>query len=126
MECGVDLYVHQQAINNSRYTSRKNGVQHLPALGEYEREFDPRSVSTPVSPEAETEGKKLGRPSNVNDSVVTSVKLLREKGCSISQHRRATSDWRGHDRFKDIGGCLRGTKQPSTPHKGMKAKNQFL
>jgi len=32
---------------------------------------------------AKAEGKKLGRPSNVNDAVKTSVVLLRSKGLSL-------------------------------------------
>ena len=32
---------------------------------------------------AKAEGKKLGRPSKINEAVTTSVRLLREKGLSI-------------------------------------------
>ena len=51
-------------------------------LGEYERELIRERINSGLA-RARAEGKKLGRPSNVNASVITSVKLLREKGHSI-------------------------------------------
>lgn len=82
---GIDLYVHQQAINTATPAGRMVfGI--FSALGEYERELIRERINAGLA-RARAEGKKLGRPSNVNESVITSVKLLREKGCSI--HRIA-------------------------------------
>ena len=78
---GVDLYVHQQAINTATAAGRMVfGI--FSALGEYERELIRERINSGLA-RARAEGKKLGRPSNVNASVITSVKLLREKGHSI-------------------------------------------
>ena len=78
---GVDLYIHQQAINTATPAGRMVfGI--FSALGEYERELIRERINAGLS-RAKAQGKKLGRPSNVNDSVRTSVKMLREKGHSI-------------------------------------------
>ena len=78
---GVDLYIHQQAINTATPAGRMVfGI--FSALGEYERELIQERINAGLA-RARAEGKKLGRPSNVNASVITSVKLLREKGHSI-------------------------------------------
>ena len=78
---GVDLYIHQQAINTATPAGRMVfGI--FSALGEYERELIRERINAGLA-RAKAEGKKLGRPSNVNPSVVTSVKLLRENGHSI-------------------------------------------
>ncbi len=40
---------------------------------------------------AKSQGKKMGRPSKINSSLVSSVKLLREKGVSIRDIARTCS-----------------------------------
>jgi DNA invertase Pin-like site-specific DNA recombinase len=78
---GVDLYIHQQAINTSTPAGRMVfGI--FSALGEYERELIRERINAGLA-RAKAQGKKLGRPSNVNPSIITSVRLLREKGHSI-------------------------------------------
>jgi len=78
---GIDLYIHQQAINTATPAGRMVfGI--FSALGEYERELIRERINAGLA-RAKAQGKKLGRPSNVNPSVVTSVKMLREKGHSI-------------------------------------------
>ena len=78
---GVDLYIHQQAINTATPAGRMVfGI--FSALGEYERELIRERIQAGIA-RARSEGKKLGRPSNVNPGVITSVKLLRENGHSI-------------------------------------------
>lgn len=78
---GVDLYIHQQAINTATPAGRMVfGI--FSALGEYERELIRERINAGLT-RARAEGKKLGRPSNVNESLIASVKLLREKGHSI-------------------------------------------
>jgi DNA invertase Pin-like site-specific DNA recombinase len=77
----VDLYIHQQAINTATPAGRMVfGI--FSALGEYERELIRERINAGLA-RARAEGKKLGRPTNVNASVRTSVRLLREKGYSI-------------------------------------------
>jgi DNA invertase Pin-like site-specific DNA recombinase len=78
---GVDLYIHQQSINTATPAGRMVfGI--FSALGEYERELIRERINAGLA-RAKAQGKKLGRPSNVNPSVITSVRLLREKGHSI-------------------------------------------
>ncbi len=78
---GVDLYIHQQAINTATPAGRMVfGI--FSALGEYERELIRERINAGLA-RAKAQGKKLGRPSNVNPSVITSVRLLRDKGHSI-------------------------------------------
>ena len=80
---GVDLYIHQQAINTSTPAGRMVfGI--FSALGEYERELIRERIHAGLN-RARSEGKKLGRPSNVNPALIASVNLLREKGHSIHQ-----------------------------------------
>jgi DNA invertase Pin-like site-specific DNA recombinase len=82
---GVDLYIHQQAINTATPAGRMVfGI--FSALGEYERELIRERINAGLA-RARAEGKKLGRPTSVNDSVRTSVRLLRDKGLSV--HRIA-------------------------------------
>jgi DNA invertase Pin-like site-specific DNA recombinase len=78
---GVDLYIHQQAINTATPAGRMV-FNIFSALGEYERELIRERINAGLA-RARKEGKKLGRPSNVNPSVIASVQLLREKGHSI-------------------------------------------
>ena len=52
------------------------------SLAEFEREMIRDRIHAGLA-RAKAEGKKLGRPSNVNPSVVTSVKLLKQNGYSI-------------------------------------------
>lgn len=81
----LDLYIHQQAINTSTPAGRMVfGI--FSALGEYERELIRERIHAGLA-RARSEGKKLGRPSNVNPSVKTSVVELRRQGYSI--HRIA-------------------------------------
>lgn len=78
---GVDLYVHQQAINTKTPAGRMVfGI--FASLAEFEREMIRDRINAGLA-RAKSEGKKLGRPTNVNASVITSVKLLRDKGFSI-------------------------------------------
>jgi DNA invertase Pin-like site-specific DNA recombinase len=78
---GVDLYFHQQALN-TKTASGRMVFSIFSALGEYERELIRERINAGLA-RAKAQGKKLGRPSNVNPSVITSVRLLREKGHSI-------------------------------------------
>lgn len=78
---GVDLYIHQQAINTATPAGRMVfGI--FSSLAEFERDLIRERINAGLA-RAKAEGKKLGRPSNVNASVITSVRLLRENGHSI-------------------------------------------
>ena len=80
-DLGVGLYFHQQALNTKTASGRMVfGI--FSALGEYEKEMIRDRINAGLA-RAKAEGKRLGRPSNVNPSVITSVRLLREKGHSI-------------------------------------------
>lgn len=78
---GVDLYVHQQAIDTTTASGRMIfGI--FSALGEYERELIRERIIAGQK-RARANGVKIGRPSQLNDAVRTSVKLLRDKGVGI-------------------------------------------
>jgi len=77
----VDLYIHQQSINTATPAGRMVfGI--FSALASWEREMITERINAGLA-RAKSEGKKLGRPSNVNDAVKTSVVLLRSKGLSL-------------------------------------------
>ncbi len=79
---GIDLYFEKQAINTATPSGRMIfGI--FAALGEYEREILRERIHAGIT-RAKADGKRLGRPSVANSpAVITSVKLLREKGLSI-------------------------------------------
>jgi len=77
----IDLYIHKQGLDTST-PSGKMMFQMLGVFAEFEREVIRERINAGLA-RAKAEGKKLGRPSNVNPSVVTSVKLLRTQGMSI-------------------------------------------
>ena len=80
---GVDLYIHQQAINTATPAGRMVfGI--FSALGEYERELIRERINAGLA-RAKAEGKKLGRPSLVNDAIKTSVRMLHERGLTVRQ-----------------------------------------
>ena len=78
---GIDLYIHQQSINTSTPAGRMVfGI--FSALASWEREMITERINAGLA-RARAEGKKLGRPSTVNENTKVAVKLLREKGTSI-------------------------------------------
>lgn len=77
----IDLYIHKQGLDTST-PSGKMMFQMLGVFAEFEREVIRERINAGLA-RAKAEGKKLGRPSNVNDAVVSSVKLLRGQGMSI-------------------------------------------
>ena len=78
---GTDLYVHQQAVNTATPAGRMV-FSIFGAIGEFEREMCRERIMAGLA-RARSEGKRLGRPTNVNNSVKTSVKVLREQGWSL-------------------------------------------
>lgn len=78
---GVDLYVHQQAIDTTTPSGRMIfGI--FSALGEYERELMKERIMAGQR-RARSQGVQIGRPSKMNDAVRTSVKLLHGNGMAI-------------------------------------------
>jgi DNA invertase Pin-like site-specific DNA recombinase len=81
---GVDLYIHQQAINTATPAGRMV-FSIFSALGVYERELIRERINAGLA-RARKEGKKLGRPSVASSpTVINSVRLLREKQMPIHQ-----------------------------------------
>lgn len=80
---GVDLYVPQQAIDTTTQSGRMIYSIFF-ALGEYERELIRKRIMAGQKL-ARAQGVKIGRPSKLNDSVRTSVKLLRDGGMGIKE-----------------------------------------
>ena len=82
---GTDLYVHQQSVNTATPAGRMV-FSIFGAIGEFEREMCRERIMAGLA-RARSEGKRLGRPTNVNDAVKASVKVLRGQGWSL--HRIA-------------------------------------
>ena len=77
---GVDLYVHQQALDTSS-SSGKLAFSVFGALAEYERELIRERVKAGLE-QAKRNGTKLGRPTNLNDTVRAAIVALRAKEVS--------------------------------------------
>lgn len=86
---GVDLYIHQQAIDTST-PAGKLAFSVFGALAEYERELIRERVKAGLD-RAKRNGVKLGRPSSVTESTRAAIVELYKKGMSpkkISQTLR--------------------------------------
>ena len=83
---GIDLFAEKQALNTATPAGRMVfGI--FSALAEFEREIICERVKSGIA-RAKANGIKCGRPSNVNDSVRSAVRLLREQGKPIRQIAR--------------------------------------
>ena len=78
---GVDLYVHQQAIDTSS-PAGKLAFSVFGALAEYERELIRERVKAGLE-RAKRNGTKLGRPTNLDEAVRAAIVTLRAGGSSI-------------------------------------------
>jgi DNA invertase Pin-like site-specific DNA recombinase len=74
---GVDLYIHQQALDTST-PAGKLAFSVFGALAEYERELIRERVRAGLD-RAKRNGTKLGRPTNLNQSVRAAIIALRAK-----------------------------------------------
>jgi len=72
-ELKIDLYFNQQSIDTSTSSGRM-----------MERSLISERVTAGLQ-RAVSQGKKLGRPTKMNDGMKNAVKLLREKGMGIKQ-----------------------------------------
>jgi len=78
---GINFYSHLQAID-SRTPAGKLSFAIFSAIAEFERNIIRERVLSGLE-RVKAEGKKLGRPTKVNDNTAVAVKLMREKGTSI-------------------------------------------
>ncbi len=77
----IDFYSHVQAID-SRTPAGRLSFAIFSAIAEFEREIIRSRVIAGLE-RARANGRKLGRPTNVNSNTKVAVSLLREKGHSI-------------------------------------------
>lgn len=79
----VGMYFHQQAID----TTTPSGLAMIQMAGvfaSFERSMLKERVLASHA-RARAEGKTIGRPSQINDSLITSIKFMREKGVGIKK-----------------------------------------
>ena len=77
---GCDLYIHQSGLD----TSTPSGRMMFQMIGVF-AEFERTMISERVKLGLARTDKKLGRPTNMNDGMVSSVKFMREKGIGIKK-----------------------------------------
>lgn len=82
-EIGVNLYFHTQSIDSSTSSGRLM-LSIFASLGSYEREQIKERIAAGLA-RAKAQGKKLGRPSNMNDSLRAAIVALHGEGMSIRQ-----------------------------------------
>lgn len=79
----VDLFFQQQGLDTSTSSGRMM-FSVFGALAEYERELIRERVIAGQQ-RAKAQGRKLGRPSKLNEGLKSAIRLLREKGMGIKQ-----------------------------------------
>jgi DNA invertase Pin-like site-specific DNA recombinase len=82
----VDFYFFQQSMDTTT-PAGKLCFQIFASLAEWEREMIRERVRAGLE-NARRKGKKLGRPSRMNESLKTAILLLREKGSGIKEIAR--------------------------------------
>jgi DNA invertase Pin-like site-specific DNA recombinase len=82
-ERNVDLYLHQNGIDTSTSSGRAM-FQMIGIFSEFERSIISDRIKTSLD-RVRSEGKKLGRPTNYNDGMKNSIRLLRDRGMSIKK-----------------------------------------
>ena len=80
---GVDLYMHQQALDTTT-PSGKLAFSIFGAFAEFERSLIREHVKAGLE-RAKRNGIKLGRPSNLNDTVRAAIVALKSKDVPIRQ-----------------------------------------
>ena len=76
-----DLYIHQSGIDTST-PSGKMMFQMCGVFAEFERGMISERVKAGQD-RAKSQGKHIGRPSNLNDGLIHSIKYMREQGLGI-------------------------------------------
>ena len=83
---GCDIYIHQSGLDTST-PSGKMMFQMCGVFSEFERTLIRNRVIAGQQ-RAKSEGKHIGRPSNLNDGLIHSIKYMREKGVGIRRIAR--------------------------------------
>ena len=78
---GCDLYIHQSGIDTST-PSGKMMFQMCGVFAEFERGMIRERVITGQN-RAKSQGKHIGRPTNLNEGLVHSIKYMKEQGVGI-------------------------------------------
>lgn len=82
-ELKIDLYFNQQSLDTTTSSGRMVfGI--FASIAEMERNLISERVIAGLE-RAVSQGKKLGRPTKMNDGMKNAVRLLREKGMGIKQ-----------------------------------------
>ena len=84
VEC--DLYLHQNGIDTSTPTGRLMFGM-LSLFADFERSMISERTKAGME-RAKKQGKRIGRPSNMNDGLVESVKFMRSQGLGIRRIAR--------------------------------------
>ena len=78
---GCDLYIHQSGIDSSTPTG-KMMFQMVGCFAEYERSMI-RARVLAGQKRAKAQGKHIGRPTNLNEGLIHSIKYMKEQGVGI-------------------------------------------
>jgi DNA invertase Pin-like site-specific DNA recombinase len=82
----VGLYLHANGLDSTTSSGRAMFGM-LSVFSSFERELISERVKSGLQ-RAKTQGKKLGRPSNMNSGLRSSINLLRERGLGIKKIAR--------------------------------------
>ena len=82
----IDLYLHANGLDSSTSSGRAMFGM-LSVFSSFERELISERVKSGLE-RAKANGKKLGRPSNMNDGLRSSIRLLRERNLGIKKIAR--------------------------------------
>ena len=77
---GCDLYIHQSGLD----TSTPSGKMMFQMIGVF-AEFERSMISERVKLGMARTDKKIGRPTNINEGLITSVKFMRGQGIAIKK-----------------------------------------
>ena len=77
---GCDLYIHQSGLD----TSTPSGKMMFQMIGVF-AEFERSMISERVKLGMARTDKKIGRPTNINEGLITSVKFMRGQGVAIKK-----------------------------------------
>ena len=77
---GCDLYIHQSGLD----TSTPSGKMMFQMIGVF-AEFERSMISERVKLGMQRTDKKIGRPTNINEGLINSVKFMRGQGVAIKK-----------------------------------------
>jgi DNA invertase Pin-like site-specific DNA recombinase len=82
-ELGINLYFHNQNIDTSTNMG-KMFFNILGSISEFERTLMIERIKCGLE-RVKKSGKKLGRPTSMNDGIRNAILLLKEKGCGVRE-----------------------------------------